>query len=254
MPSDDKLEQGAFFEEIKKILALAEQEHATLRALGATAIRIHSETARGMAANRPLTDLDFVAYRKDRRKIEVIFSRLGYQPNQTFNRLHGDERLLFFGRESKLKVDVWLEVFRMAHTFNFKNRLQLDCPTLPLSDLLITKLQIVELNEKDVRDMICLLVDHPLSQSDENREMINVSRLVDECCDDWGVYKTFTTNLNNLKELASHYLNDSNLVQLVTEKVTQILNSIETAPKSFRWKMRAKIGEKKSWYESPDVR
>ena len=90
--------------------------------------------------------------------------------------VHGDERLVFFGREGELKVDVWLEVFRMAHKFNFKDRLPLDNPTLPLSDLLMTKLQIVELNEKDARDMVCLLADHDLSDNDSDKERINISK------------------------------------------------------------------------------
>jgi hypothetical protein len=246
--------QEVFFTEIDKILSLAKSEAITLRLLGATAIRTRSESARKMAKNRPLTDLDFVAYKKDRKKIEEIFARLRYEPSPTFNLLHGDERLLFFGKE--VKVDVWLEVFRMAHIFNFKDRLELDYPTLPLSDLLMTKLQIVELNEKDARDIVCLLTDHDLSQGDEDREKINMTHLADECSRNWGVYKTFTMNLNKIKSLVAEYVGDGNAAQsqAVLEKVDRLLNSIEASPKTMSWRMRAKIGERRQWYESPDVR
>ena len=246
--------QDVFFKEIDKILSLAKDKDVTLRLLGATAIRSRSETARKMSESRKLTDLDFVAYKKDRKKIEEIFATLGYRPNSTFNMLHGDERLMFFG--SDFKIDVWLEVFRMAHTFNFKDRLAVDNRTLPLSDLLMTKLQIVELNEKDVRDVVCLLADHDLSHDDGERERINVKRIVDECAKNWGVYKTFTLNLNKIKALLPKYETDVTPAdsKVVLERIDRILSSIEAAPKGVGWKMRAKVGEKRPWYETPDVR
>jgi hypothetical protein len=251
LPSNDS---DVFFREIDKILSLAKDEAVTLRLLGATAIRSRSETAKKMSQSRKLTDLDFVAYKKDRKKIEGIFARLGYAPNSTFNMLHGDERLMFFG--SDFKIDVWLEVFRMAHTFNFKDRLAVDNVTLPLSDLLMTKLQIVELNEKDVRDLICLLNDHDLSQNDENHEMINVGRLADECSKNWGVYKTFTMNFNKIRTLLPKYEAEAGLVdpKIVLDRIDRILSAVEAAPKSMGWKMRAKVGDKRPWYETPDVR
>jgi hypothetical protein len=168
--------------------------------------------------------------------------------------LHGDERLMFFGRDGQLKIDVWFEVFRMAHTFNFRDRLKLDTPTLPLSDLLITKLQIVELNEKDVMDVVCLLMDHDLSENDADRERINVARLVGECAENWGIYKTLTTNLGKIRELATNYLGNADSTQRVELKINQILDTIEAAPKSMAWKLRARIGERRPWYETPDVR
>jgi len=250
MPQNN-LNQELFFQEIDKILSAAKEEAVTMRLLGATAVRTHSESAKKMAGERVLTDLDFVAYKKDRRKIEKLLTKLNYSPSTGFNMAHGDERLLFFGNDEKLKIDVWLEVFRMAHTFNFKKRLELDYPTLPLSDLLMTKLQIVQLNEKDLRDIICLLSDHELSQNDDDREKINIARLLEETSENWGIYKTFTINLAKVRELGPSYIEDGDRI---LKKVDEILNAIETAPKTLSWKVRAKIGEKRPWYESPDVR
>jgi hypothetical protein len=251
---ETEADQSIFFEEIDKILTMAKEEGATMRLLGATAIRSRSPSARKMAGQRPLTDLDFVAYKKDRSRIEKLLKGLNYEPSVMFNMAHGNERLLFFGHEGKLKIDVWLEVFRMAHTFSFKERLELDYPTLPLSDLLMTKLQIVELNEKDARDVVCLLIDHELSKDDVDREKINLSRLVNECSGNWGVYKTFTMNLLKIKDLASTYVNDPKAAQSAVKKIDEISNSIEAAPKTLAWKLRARVGEKKPWYESPDSR
>jgi hypothetical protein len=251
MMAESNLNQILFFQEIDKILSAAKEQAVTMRLLGATAVRTHSESAKKMAGERMLTDLDFVAYRKDRRKVEKLLTKLNYSPSVGFNMAHGDERLLFFGTDGKLKIDVWLEVFRMAHTFNFKKRFELDYPTLPLSDLLMTKLQIVQLNEKDLRDIICLLSDHELGQNDDDREKINVTRLLEETSSNWGIYKTFTINLVRVRELAPNYVQNGDKI---LKKVDEIFNAIEAAPKTLSWKLRAKIGEKKPWYESPDVR
>jgi len=250
----NEIGQDVFFKEIDKILSLAKEQGVTLRLLGATAIRSRSETAKKMSASRKLTDLDFVGYKKESKKVQDIFAKLGFEPNATFNMLHGDERLMFFG--SDFKIDVWLELFRMAHTFNFKDRLALDERTLPLADLLMTKLQIVELNEKDVRDIICLLMDHDLAQNDENREMINMKRIADECAKNWGIYKTFTMNFDKIKTLLPKYEADITPAgsKIVLERIDRIRSSIEAVPKGMSWKMRAKIGESRPWYETPDVR
>jgi hypothetical protein len=251
---EDELEEHILLTEVDTILTHAETRAVTLRLLGALAIRIHSKTARSWADKRPLTDLDFLGYRKDRKQIEDFLPRIGYKPSQTFNMLHGDERLMFFGLDGRLKVDVWLEVFRMAHTFNFFDRLPLDKPTLPLSDLLMTKLQIVELNEKDVRDVICLFVDHDLSENDTDRERINVNRLVAQCRESWGVHRTFTMNLGEIRRLVARYADNREQADIVTGKIDKLINEIEKAPKTLSWKMRARVGDKKRWYDIPDVR
>jgi len=243
-----------FFEELKTISNIAKEEGVTLRLIGSLAFRIRSDTAKKMAKSRPLTDLDFVSYKKDRNKIEALFARLGYTPDQTFNMLHGRERLVFFGRNGELKVDVWLEEFKMAHSFNFKDRLKFGDWTLPLADLLMTKLQIVELNEKDVRDVICLLLDHDLSENDEDLDRINLKRLTGECRTNWGTYKTFTMNLEKIKGLCPRYLHDEKLPQIVADRIERILNTIEAAPKTLAWNIRGKVGESRRWYETPDVR
>jgi len=255
VPADaPALRDEEFFEDIDRILLMAKEEGATLRLLGAAAVRLRSPTARSMAKSRPLSDLDFVAYKGEAKKLDALFARLGYRPSQTFNMLHGSERLLYFGHDGQLRIDIWLERFSMAHTFDFKDRLELDSPTLPLSDLLMTKLQIVQLNEKDIRDMISLLADHDLSDSDSDRERINVTRLANQCARDWGIHKTFTLNLSKIKELVPNYISDRDVAHRTGEKVDKILDSIESAPKTFGWKMRAKIGERKPWYETPEFR
>lgn len=245
---------NSFLHEADRILLQAEHEKIALKLIGAIAVRIHSQTAQRMAETRPITDLDFVGYKKDGGRIESLFSRRGYNADQDFNRLHGNERLMFFTSDGKMKIDIWLEVFRMAHTFNFKDRLMMAGRTLAVADLLMTKLQIVELNEKDVKDVICLLKDHDLSENDNDLEKINVTRLVEECRRNWGTYKTFTMNLTKIKTMMPEYLREGDdAAQALAEKIDQIVILIENAPKSMAWTLRAKVGEKKRWYETPDL-
>ena len=128
---------------------------------GANAIRRHSESSRATSEQRPLTDIDFIGLAKDKDKIEKMFTELGYTSVTMFNALQGHERLKFLKEDLKLTVDIFFR-FHMCHSFDFSNRLNLSSSTLTPSDLLITKLQIVQQNEKDVRDIVALVTDHDL--------------------------------------------------------------------------------------------
>ena len=170
--------------------------------------------------------------------------------DEEFNMFHGAERFLFHGKDG-LRIDVFFDILTMSHKLDLRGRLELDYPTISLTDLLMTKLQIVELNEKDVKDMICLLNDHDLADSDQP-EKINSKYVADLCSKDWGVCKTFTMNLNriltNLEKLGS----DEKMRARVAEQCRIMLDQIEKVPKSTKWKMRAKVGEKKRWYQLPE--
>jgi hypothetical protein len=162
---------------------------------------------------------------------------------------HGAERLLFHGKDG-LRIDVFFDILTMSHKLDLRGRLELDYPTISLTDLLMTKLQIVELNEKDVKDMICLLNDHDLADSDQP-ERINSKYVADLCSKDWGVYKTFTMNLNRIITHLDKLSSDDKMRTRVGQQCKIMLDQIEQVPKSTKWKMRAKVGEKKRWYELP---
>jgi hypothetical protein len=139
----------------------------------------------------------------------------------------------------------------MSHRLDLRGRLELDFPTVPLTDLLMTKLQIAELNEKDVKDMICLLNDHELAESDVP-EKINSKYIADNCAGDWGVYKTFTININRILTYLDKLGENEEMQQRVKKQCDALLSQIEAVPKSMKWKMRAKVGEKKRWYRLPE--
>ena len=137
----------------------------------------------------------------------------------------------------------------MCHKFDLKDRLHLSERSLPPADLLLTKLQIVEINKKDIMDVVALLVDVPISDkhSDIQRE-----RIVSLTSFDWGIYKTVSQNLDKTDTLLPQLNLPENESKQITEKISQLRKMIEDSPKSLGWKMRAKLGDKVKWYELPE--
>jgi hypothetical protein len=242
-----------FLSELNEIIDLAQKSNVTLRLLGSIAVRLHSETAKKQLISRTLTDIDFVGYSKEKERIEKVFRNLKYEPDEMFNILHGSERLKY--NKGEIRVDIFLDKFSMCHEFDFRNRLKLDFPTLSVSDLLITKLQIVQLNEKDLKDIIFLLNDHDLSNSDEDREKINAKYIAELCSVDWGVYKTFTMNIQKVLRFLEKYLNQKDVEtrMKIKDKCNTLMEIIEKEPKSIAWKIRAVVGERKRWYQIPEI-
>ena len=238
-----------FMANMNVILASAKENGVILRLIGSIATRLHSPSARSQVIPRALTDIDFVGYSSQSKKVETLLQKLGYAGDDEFNMLHGSERLLFLGKNG-LHIDVFFDVLTMSHRLDLRGRLELDYPTISLTDLLMTKLQIVELNEKDVKDMICLLNDHDFADSDQP-EKINSKYIADLCSKDWGVYKTFTMNLNRILAHLDKLGSDERMRTRVADQCEVLLNQIEQVPKGAKWKMRARVGEKKRWYELP---
>jgi len=190
--------------------------------------------------------------KKQARGMKKLFIGLGYTPRDIFNALHGDTRLIFNDIENGRRIDIFLDVFEMCHKLDFKGRLLIDKYTIPLADLLATKLQVVEITEREYRDIISLFSDHEISDSDAP-EMINGKYLAKMCSEDWGIYKTFSINLGNVSGALSHYKLDAETEKVVKKRVEDLTTRIENEPKSMGWKLRARIGEKKQWYELPEM-
>lgn len=183
--------------------------------------------------------------------MKELFTDLGYAPRDVFNALHGDTRLIFNDIENGRRVDIFLDIFEMCHRFDLRERLLIDRYTIPLADLLATKLQVVEITEREYRDIISLLHDHDVGDSD-TYETINGRYLAQLCAGDWGIYKTFTINLSNVLLAVAQYQLDDEYQQVVRKRLQDLQTRIENVPKTMRWKIRANIGEKVQWYELPE--
>jgi len=158
---------------------------------------------------------------------------------------------MFFDLTKKRRIDIFLDYFDMCHKIDLKDRLTLEPLTIPLADLLATKLQIFKTNEKDFKDIIAMLLDHDVVDSDQP-DAINRERLAKLCADDWGIYKTFTIVIDKTAKVLDSFDLPANDKETVRERLRRISDMIEKEPKSMKWKMRAKVGEKKVWYMLPD--
>ena len=239
------------YEETKRILSAAEQRGTVLRLLGGMAIRFHCESAESQPLTRKYVDVDLVGHAKQSKQIKALFTDLGYSPRTRFNAMHGDKRLVFNDLEHERRVDIFLDVFEMCHKFDFKDRLEIDPRTLPLADLVATKLQVVQTTEREYKDLLCLLLDHPVGTRDDP-DTINGAYLAKLASDDWGIYMTFKQTAQSLISALPSCGLAPDKQQVIKDRTQQILDMIKEAPKSIRWKMRARVGEKVTWYELPE--
>ncbi|MBI4675558.1 MAG: hypothetical protein HY741_28270 [Chloroflexi bacterium] len=237
-------------DEALRVVQTAQQQGVTLRLLGGLAIRLHSPSATHRSLARPYPDIDFATPHKQASKIEKVFAELGYAPNKNFNLFNGDVRLLFYDDAHRRQVDIFVAQFRMCHKIPITERMNLEPLTIPLAELLLTKLQIFEMNEKDIRDVCALLLDHPLGENDN--EIINVIRLTQLTSDDWGLWKTSMLSISKVKRYVQTTEMEAHQHDTLAARLGGLEAALQTSPKSMRWKMRDRVGEKVKWYELPE--
>ncbi|HWF72588.1 MAG TPA: nucleotidyltransferase family protein [Solirubrobacteraceae bacterium] len=237
-------------EEAVRLLDTAERAGVRVRVLGGTAIIIHVGDGLHPAFVRKIADIDFATPRREGRKVAEFLETQGYTPNKTFNAMHGARRLLFYDEPNDRQVDVFVGTFEMCHELPLEERLELEPRTLPLAELILTKLQIVKLNQKDAYDLYSLLLSHEVA--DHDNDAINAAWIAELCARDWGLYRTVSLNLERLRE----QLNVPGLEpadrDTIRRRVDAIEQAVERAPKSGKWKMRARIGDRVRWYEDPE--
>jgi len=216
------------------------------------AVRFRCPSATHRNLERKYADIDLMGLKKQSKQIKGLFQNdLGYTPREIFNALQGDKRLIFNDLENERRIDIFLDVFEMCHRFDFKDRLTKDKTTLPIADLLATKLQVVEITEREYRDIIALVHDHDVTDGD-SPDSINGKYLAQLTGDDWGIYKTFSINISNILSALPRYKLETKDQELVQKRLDDLQNRFENTPKSMRWKLRARVGEKAKWYELPE--
>lgn len=216
------------------LVEAAAADGIVLRLLGGAAIVLHA----GVEPYRAIGDLDAATRRSDSRRLGETLNSRGYQPETRFNALHGDRRQIYNGPAGKL--DIFVGTFEMCHRIELGPRLELDSPTLTVSDLLLTKLQVVELNDKDAQDACLLLRTHELGQGQGDH--LDVGYIDALAADDWGLWRTLTGTLDRIAALAPE----------IAPKAAALRQSLDDTLKTRRFRVRAKVGERKRWYELPD--
>lgn len=238
--------------EALRLIGAAQQQGITIRLLGGLAVSLRCPSASHRALNRVYADLDFVAHKKQARALEMVLQAEGYRPERRFNALHGDQRLLFFDDAHERQVDIFLDVFEMCHKLVLDQRLEFHPLTLDPADLLLTKLQIVEINVKDMRDMLAILLDfEPARSTKQPGEDLDISIITRLCAQDWGWYTTVNDNLERILQEARVTLEEQE-IQLVTSRIQMLQQQMQQEPKSMNWKMRNVVGRRVQWYDLPE--
>lgn len=238
--------------EARRLIALAQIKGDILRLLGGVAIQLRCPHAAHRALNRTYADLDFVAHKKQARSVGALLVVSGYTADRRFNALHGERRLLFFDEARSRQVDIFLGAFEMCHTLPLDQRLALHPLTLSPADLLLSKLQIVQLNAKDIQDILALLLDFPPMESTPRPgDDLDVSVIADLCRRDWGWFITLKDNLDRIASAATEILAPEEAT-IIVQRVDMVKQAVSKAPKSVGWRLRAAVGRRMPWYELPE--
>jgi len=267
--SDDDLIKEAI-----DIVSKASEKGIILRILGAVAVRIHSShspealelyerVSRIDCSKSQFTDLDLIGYSSQKKQIAEFFEKaLGFRIYPQVKVLLGGRRFIYNHSKDYYSVDIFFDKLEYSHTIYFgekpntaKSRLELDFPTITLTDLVLEKLQIHDIAMKDIIDLIILFTSHEVSE-DEEKEKINGKYVATILADDWGFWYDATNNLKLVEEYAARLINE----KTITKSQTFLMNNIErmkllidNQPKTKNWEKRARIGTSKEWYRKVET-
>jgi len=261
-----------FLTEAEIIVKEADKKGATLRILGGLGIAIHCQDSRdfakklgrvgtGALKGQEYSDIDFMSYAKHREKVKGFFSEIGYAKRRATLSSAASERQIYYHPKGWFYVDVFFNKLLVAnHQIDFSGRLELDYPTIPVTDLLLEKIQMWEaFSAKDLKDCLLLLKAHKVEEK-AGRESIDASYTAKLLSADWGFWYTATTNLKKIKRFISEIdklgaeaeIDPKSLEkedrEEVSQKIETLLERIDKESKSFGWRMRSKAGTMKKWY------
>ncbi|MGH6736727.1 MAG: hypothetical protein ACRECX_11700 [Methyloceanibacter sp.] len=251
MPTDPGLNLE-FVDEALRLVRDAEKQGIRLRILGSIAYRLQCPNHLNLFEDmkRVLTDVDFGAEKKQNRAIREFLTARGYVPDDGVYVASEGARHAYLHKDTGLNVDVFADELYFCHRIPFKGRLDLDSPTICTTDLLLEKMQIVEINLKDFKDTVVLMLEHPLSHEQPGPKSIDTNYIVDIMRQDWGFYHTVTTNLKRVPEFLTEFpslgVQDQGTVR---SRIEELLKVLDEAPKTLGWKMRAKVGTRRRWYQ-----
>ena len=243
----------AHLEYVDRALELVEharRQGIELRILGSLAYRLHCPANLVLfeEMERDLTDVDLTARGEQRRDVRELLAEMGYEIDQDMLVASEGKRYAFSDPETGMAIDVFFDELFFCHPIPLRDRLGLDYPTITPTDLLLEKMQIVEINPKDVKDSLVLLLEHGLGSDD--REEIDAGYIARLLAGDWGFYYTVTRNLEKLRHHVADYgAFERAQWETVDGRIKALEHAIEEEPKTAKWKLRARIGPRKKWYQ-----
>jgi len=263
---------NVFLQEAEAIVTEAEERDIILRIMGGLGVAIHCKEHRdfavklgrvgtGVIRGQEYSDIDFMSYRKHREKIKDFFKERNYAKRRATLSSAASERQIYYHPKGWFYVDVFYDKLLVAnHPLDFRGRLELDHPTISVTDLLLEKIQMWEaFSAKDLKDCLILLKAHGIEEKG-GKESIDSSYIARLLSQDWGFWYTATTNLKKIRKFVSEIdelgpeagINPDNFKkedrEEIVGKIESLLKRIEEEPKTFKWKVRSKVGAKKRWY------
>ena len=239
--------------EVTRIVDAAEAAGVTVRVLGSIGVALHCPDASSLlpSFSRTYADIDFVAYRRAARALGGVLAGLGYLDDREVYIASEGTRSILDDPVRRIHLDVFYDRLEFCHVIPMTGRLEADRPTIPLAELLLSKLQIVKINEKDIVDTILLLLDHSLGSGDG--DVIDVDRIAALTATDWGLWRTLTQNLEKVAALAAGYPQlDAAQRTTAIGAATDLKRRIDSEPKSMAWRMRDRVGDRRQWWTDVD--
>jgi hypothetical protein len=246
---DVELDRQGCLEEANRVVDAAESAGVAIRVTGGVAIGMICGSSALDPLLRTYADIDFVVLGNARADVAQLFTRLGYQPEVQFNALHGATRMFFQHDQLRLQADVFIDGIRACHYLDVRDRLGVYPRTLAPADLLLSKLQVVSTNEKDYKDAIAVLADHDLTDDDSG---VSLPRFAKVCSKDWGWWRSVTMIATQTVEVAERWAERTPSLQHVPGRLRTLIETLDSAPKTPKWKLRAKIGDHARWHEDPE--
>jgi hypothetical protein len=237
-------------EEGLRLARAAADRGLLIRLVGGVAVWARCPSAMLPALRRDYGDVDVVGLAKESKDLTRLFEEMGYRPDKLFNAIHGAQRLNFTDAKTGRPLDVLLDRFSMCHAIDLRGRLAVDQVTIPLADLLLTKLQVVKMNDKDLLDLTALLADHRPDGPD--RDSIDLGRITAVLGHDWGFEHTVRLNLGRLRASMARRGLTANMSAVVDRRIADLITALDQGHKSVGWQLRARVGERVRWYEEPE--
>lgn len=235
--------------EARRLIDAATARSLTIRALGGVAVYMQAPEGRPLLP-RPLKDIDLVTTPKQGAATVRLLLEMHYVGEEMFNALRGSRRQLYYDPINGRQLDVFVGEFDMCHSLPIATRLDHHPYTVPLAELLLTKLQIVELNERDEQDIYSLCYHHELGEGTTTG--IDAGFIAQLCAADWGLWRTCKSTIERSVSDVDRYDLQTSAREQIVRRLTRLWERIEQEPKSGRWKRRGVLGERKRWYQEPE--
>jgi hypothetical protein len=252
--------------EAHAIIDAGNERGVILRLTGGLAVRHYAIDLE--FAEREYSDIDLIGLKRQVVGVGDVFRDLGYVENRHVAMATTNGQLQFFVRDPASPgaadggpddlpvfaevppsdhIDVFLDAMRMDHHVDFRDRLEINTYAIDPADLFLSKLQIVNLNEKDVHDVITLVKDvyvdfqpHP--------GVLDLHHVAGVCAADWGLYIDVMNNVDTVVEHVADYDLGPRDAARVRRTLELAQDMMTEQAKTLRWRLRARIGKRVRWY------